>query len=58
MSLIHKAFLLIQTSNAMKFNDNLAPPEPTYKGGVLYERQVMHLFLQFRKSQKRYEVQF
>ena len=30
MSLIHKASLLIQTSNAMRFNDNPAPPEPTY----------------------------
>ena len=33
MSLIHKVSLVIQTSNAMRFNDNLAPLEPTYKGG-------------------------
>ena len=32
MSFIHKANLLIQTSNAMRFNDNPAPPEPTCKG--------------------------
>jgi len=24
---------VIQTSNAMRFNDNPAPPEPTYKEG-------------------------
>ena len=33
MCLIHKTSLVIQTSNAMRFNDNSASPEPTYKGG-------------------------
>ena len=32
MSLIHKVSLVIQTSNAMRFNDNPVPPEPTFKG--------------------------
>jgi len=35
MSLINKVSLVIQTSNAMRFNDNHASPEPTYKGGAL-----------------------
>ena len=36
MSLIHKESLVIQTSNAIRFNDNPASPEPTYKvGGAL-----------------------
>ena len=32
MSFIHKATLLIQTSNAMRFNDNPAPPKLIFKG--------------------------
>ena len=32
MFFIHKANLLIQTSNAMRFNDNPAPLEPICKG--------------------------
>jgi len=35
MPLINKASLVIQTSNAMRFNDNPAPPESTYKEGAL-----------------------
>jgi len=35
ISLIHKASLMIQTPNAIRFNDKPAPPEPTNKDGAL-----------------------
>ena len=35
MSLTHKASLVIQTPNPMRFSDKPAPPDPTYKVGAL-----------------------
>ena len=50
MSMIHKASFLIQTSNAMRFNYNTAPLEPTYKGVTLTGKSCIPTC--FRKSQK------
>ena len=49
MSLIHKESLVIQTSNVMRFNDNPATPEATYKGGALTGNSRIN-FYSFEKS--------